>query len=607
MGRLVNNAEEIRANVERFADYENGTETEQKFFKRCLRNSRLFVVALVGGKWVLCPAQFSVIDGVTFENYYDLRGEVVGSERDRKLNKDVGLPVEEGMITYPSCKEVFESFEVNPSKSKTKWRYWLLDDPNELVENDPPQPIDNAPELVTSVAQIEANVQTFAALRSGNAEEQKNWRKLLKNGRNYVVYRNDGDYIFAPSRFVGYQGNTLEKHLKLRRRKDVDGKATSAAIMSLFGETWKEGHKRYSSAKELFDKYLQDANVRRPSGLPPPTFWPLTDVSKLAHQLNAAASDYKVGKLQSIRRELGTTGARGQVFGWSSIFLRWAWHNGGRYELQFNIGYEEHGGECRIRHGVAFSFPQGREMDDAGPFLPKVQRFNEYLEENMPLPNGMKMWVWGEERRDMPCLVPIEPDWIENQEFVFCGWEQPLAEVDVDRVLADFDALLPLYRYVMTDVSQGSKGAQDAKAFDFKPGHTSKSSSTTASRTKRKIDIKLRHNALQDELYRQLNDTNSGCVGTELPDGNGNRIDAVLREQDGYCFYEIKTATTAQNCIRQALGQLLEYAHFPEETRATKLIVVGEPVLDPEAEAYIAFLKKTYELPLEYQQITLPD
>jgi hypothetical protein len=50
------------------------------------------------------------------------------------------------------------------------------------------------------------------------------------------------------------------------------------------------------------------------------------------------------------------------------------------------------------------------------------------------------------------------------------------------------------------------------------------------------------------------------------------------------------------------LAQLLEYSFWPGAQRAEKLVIVGEPVLDREAERYINILREQFSLPIEYQQ-----
>jgi len=62
-------------------------------------------------------------------------------------------------------------------------------------------------------------------------------------------------------------------------------------------------------------------------------------------------------------------------------------------------------------------------------------------------------------------------------------------------------------------------------------------------------------------------------------------------------------AMSARSCIREAISQLLEYAFWPGAQEAEKLIVVGEPSLDRDAEQYLATLRARFGLPLEYRQV----
>lgn len=52
-------------------------------------------------------------------------------------------------------------------------------------------------------------------------------------------------------------------------------------------------------------------------------------------------------------------------------------------------------------------------------------------------------------------------------------------------------------------------------------------------------------------------------------------VDVVVRRRKTYWFYEIKTADSPRACLREAIGQLLEYAFWPGTQEAMRLIVVG--------------------------------
>ncbi len=106
------------------------------------------------------------------------------------------------------------------------------------------------------------------------------------------------------------------------------------------------------------------------------------------------------------------------------------------------------------------------------------------------------------------------------------------------------------------------------------------------------------HNRMQNSLFEHLNDAfGKGNVGYE-----NQFVDLVVRTKNQTVYYEIKTESTAKKCVRLAIGQLLEYAHFPNEHRAEKLIVVGESLPTTEDIQYLEHLRTTYNLPIYYQR-----
>lgn len=162
--------------------------------------------------------------------------------------------------------------------------------------------------------------------------------------------------------------------------------------------------------------------------------------------------------------------------------------------------------------------------------------------------------------------------------------------------------MLPLYLF-----TENSKPEVSLKniynGFQFKPGCSIKLSSTSASLTEKKLNIRLKHNDYQYYLHRELVGIyGEENVGTEI-NLNGTSIDLVVKDKGVYYFYEIKTASTAKACIRQALGQILEYSYWPGNQQAEKLIVVGAPSLDKDTTKYIEYLRNKFNLPIEYRSI----
>jgi len=80
-----------------------------------------------------------------------------------------------------------------------------------------------------------------------------------------------------------------------------------------------------------------------------------------------------------------------------------------------------------------------------------------------------------------------------------------------------------------------------------------------------------------------------------------DRVDIQLVSSDGVAtFIEIKPAPSAKVAIRQALGQLLEYAHYPHQNKARHMVIVNDiPPLDDDI-LYLAHIATIYGIPIFY-------
>ena len=219
----------------------------------------------------------------------------------------------------------------------------------------------------------------------------------------------------------------------------------------------------------------------------------------------------------------------------------------------------------------------------------------------------MAMWSYKETRSKDFFPSIISPDLISEGAFIFLGICQPLNNIDYDEAIKAMDRLLPLYLYTESSgtIEQPSF-SKEAWKFSFKSGCKQKLSSTKASLASKKLDIRLRHNDIQYSLYKQLSEKyGKDDVGTEIASGKGTSVDLIVRHPKELWFYEIKTAHTAKSCIRQAIGQLLEYSYWPKNKEATRLIIVGEPELDDNGAEYLEALRVRFKLPLEYESIKM--
>ncbi|MEG3755319.1 hypothetical protein [Psychromonas arctica] len=323
-------------------------------------------------------------------------------------------------------------------------------------------------------------------------------------------------------------------------------------------------------------------------------------LGQIAEEINNNANDYNVGNLQALRKNIGSLSRLPSrfLFDQRTVFEEWGWHYGGRKELQFNIGIEGN----LLRYGVAFSLECSQSLPSIDVLIPKIALFNEFLSESSDLFSDLRMWHYEENRSHdyMPSSIPEEL--IREGVFVFLGGRQELNKIDYSLVLETLDRLLPLYLFT-ENAKQEEYINKGFSGFKFKPGCSIKPSSTSGMSDKKDLNIRLKHNDYQYQLYDELVKIyGERNVGTEIS-VNGTSIDLVVKQNEGYYFYEIKTASTAKACIRQALGQILEYSYWPDNQQASKLIIVGGALADKNETMYIEYLRNEFSIPIEYRAI----
>ncbi len=322
-------------------------------------------------------------------------------------------------------------------------------------------------------------------------------------------------------------------------------------------------------------------------------------IPEIASELNDRAPSHPIGALQKI---LGHR--RGQsLFRLNSKTVTewWACHWGGRIELQFNIGL----GDDRetFRHGVAFDFGStiSHPAEEMAEILtPKLLLLNKFLGTHPGLYKDMSLWA-GDTKYP---AAPMTQGVMDGHSWFFLGKRQALNRIDYERILDDFDRLLPLYQYVETAGKRKPVSVDLETRFAFQAGCRTKKRKAIVRQCKEQIERDLRHNELQKMLFRRLaREFGKNNVGTENQAVNGTRIDLVVRRKSRFWFYEIKTADSVRACIREAIGQLLEYAFWPGAQKAARLVVAGELAMDKDGEGYLRRLRDEFSLPIEYEQI----
>ena len=331
-------------------------------------------------------------------------------------------------------------------------------------------------------------------------------------------------------------------------------------------------------------------------------------MQELALEISARANGRPIGAMQKRRaRRIGLTQPP-SLFDGRTIWDKYAYHVGGRTEFQFNIGYESfEGSQCTFRHGVAFSLERSQTVPDISIFRDRIQRFNEYIDVHPKSFDDFSMWYWIDgERRPNQAPAPIPDTLVRPGVFVVLGTTCPPNAIDIETVLDDFDRLMPLYEFVEARDKPLPRETREAREFEWTPGNSARVLRARFEREERNIERVLRHNELQAALFSHLGDIHGyEQVSGEQDCGIGKFVDVAVRDGEKYIYYEIKTGHSPQSCIREALGQLMEYSFWPGAQAACGLVVVGELPLDTEASDYLGRLREEFSLPLTYQQFDL--
>ena len=362
--------------------------------------------------------------------------------------------------------------------------------------------------------------------------------------------------------------------------------------------------------RQLFRIIVKTGDGERALELPAEKF---LDIEEIVQRLNDESDRFEFGKLQEIRKErLGLQRIPNRKpFRTISRDGTYAYHVGGHDELQFNVGFECYEGKEILRWGVAISLQKTRALLDVKILFPKLDKLNKFICcRGDDLLNGFLMWHWhpSEGRSDdrSPEVVPRRL--YAEGVFIFLGKYEQVDAFDPETILRDFDRLLTLYKYVEFGMSDFPI-PNDTSDFTFRPGRRLDNSErrywTEAMRETGRIEVSLRHRQIQEALYQELRAELGNYVEAEYSDGADGRVDLIAQRGDDLEFYEIKIGPSARLCIRQALGQLMEYGFWPGAAGPAKLFVVGEPPLDGKAEKFLQSLREKFKIPIYYRQVVI--
>lgn len=106
--------------------------------------------------------------------------------------------------------------------------------------------------LINNKNQLIKNIDTLEGyLTEGNDYSSNEAKGLVKRGTCFVAYKVENEIRFAPSRFIGYKNNKLEKHSV---SEEKDGRETNKAIIKIL-------ESKPLLNDKLNEKYLKYCNL----------------------------------------------------------------------------------------------------------------------------------------------------------------------------------------------------------------------------------------------------------------------------------------------------------------------------------------------------------
>jgi hypothetical protein len=110
------------------------------------------------------------------------------------------------------------------------------------------------------------------------------------------------------------------------------------------------------------------------------------------------------------------------------------------------------------------------------------------------------------------------------------------------------------------------------------------------------------HDQMQNEIFELLK---SEAYSYDKVYIERDRVDIKAKTKNNtWEYFELKTDNPKQS-IRKALGQILEYAYFPNREKAEKLIIIADEPPSEDVIRYLEFIRDKFSLPIFYRYFNL--
>lgn len=163
------------------------------------------------------------------------------------------------------------------------------------------------------------------------------------------------------------------------------------------------------------------------------------------------------------------------------------------------------------------------------------------------------------------------------------------------------DPVFLLNRYTLTNIKniKAISYKQKSRAGSYEPP----SEQSFMRRPAKGVVCTPQHARIQAKLVAELKKE----FPNTTPICEEDYIDVTVRLPSHTLLFEIKCDLDPKSVIRHALGQLLEYAYYPNRKHGSppKLIIVGRTPLSADDITYLNYLKNNFNLPMDYRMVAM--
>ncbi len=136
----------------------------------------------------------------------------------------------------------------------------------------------------------------------------------------------------------------------------------------------------------------------------------------------------------------------------------------------------------------------------------------------------------------------------------------------------------------------------DDEAQADESGYNEKSETSFERSATASVMVNLVHNRIQNRFVRYLMATYPNDINV----GERKRIDARRETENELFIYEIKPFESVYACIRDGIGQLLDYSHQQKTKKAKRIIIVGPNEPEQHDLDFIQGIKNVIQIPFGY-------